>query len=327
MAISHSSSTICFAKVFCLCTPLPITFFLVIPFISTFSGYGRFHYENIALCSLSILIVGFQNGLPPYVLPAAQCELYLTSFQLGLLNVCFLIGGTLSCFLWGFLADIHGRRKLLLITHFLNSVITILCSIFPHVAALVCCRFLNGFLIGAPGSIVFSYIAEFQPLKYRSRCICFCGFLFTTSWLLLPALAYYILPLDIHIEMYNLLIITPWRIFMMVLAVPELLLALWFVRMEESPKFHFANGNTTMALIVLRNMFAANTGKSAVLYPVKHLISDSRHETNKMRTIGTKGKTCRTMHYIGRTLGKIFRPPLLKTTALTCSLMFSNMFG
>lgn len=114
---------------------------------------------------------------------------------------------------------------------------------------------------------------------------------------------------------------------MVVLAVPELVLSVWFTRMAESPKFYLANGNATMALIVLRNMFAANTGKSAVLYPVKHLISDSRHEANRMKKISSEGTTCRMIRKIGHTLGKIFKPPLLKTTALTCSLMFSNMFG
>lgn len=292
-----------------------------------FLGYGRFHYENIALCSLSILIVGFQNGLPPYVLPAAQCELNLTSFHLGLLNVCFLSGGTLSCFLWGFLADTHGRRKLLIITHFLNSITTIICSLIPHAAALVVCRLLNGFLIGAPGSIVFSYIAEFQPPKYRLRCICFCGFLFTTSWLLLPALAFYILPLDMNYNFYNMIYVSPWRFFMIVLTVPELFLALWFIRMEESPKFYFANGNTTMALLVLRNMFAANTGKRPSLYPVKHLISETSSENNRMQHMSNERKTCRTFKKIARTVRTIFRPPLLKSTLLTCTIMFSNMFG
>lgn len=293
----------------------------------SFLGYGRFHYENIALCSLSILIVGFQNGLPPYVLPAAQCELHLTLFHLGLLNVCFLSGGVISCFLWGFLADTHGRRKILIITHFLNSFITILCSLVPHVTALIICRFLNGFIIGAPGSIIFSYIAEFQPPKYRSRCVCFCGFLFTTSWLVLPALAHFILPLNIRCHVYDILSITPWRLFMIIITIPELLLAIWFLRMTESPKFYLATGNTTMALIVLRNMFAVNTRKSAVLYPVKYLISDLTPEGNRLKKISSKGKILRMLEKITGEIGNLFRPPLLKITVLTCSIMFANMFG
>lgn len=97
---------------------------------------------------MSIISMGFQNGLSSYVFPAAQCDLKFSSFELGILNMAFMIGGIASCFLWGALADNLGRKRILFLTHLLDAVITIICSVLPSATNLLVCRFLNGFLIG-----------------------------------------------------------------------------------------------------------------------------------------------------------------------------------
>lgn len=51
---------------------------------------------------------------------------------------------------------------------------------------LVVFRFMSGFLIGAPGTLMYSYCAEFQPARLRTKVICFIGMFFTIAWLVLP---------------------------------------------------------------------------------------------------------------------------------------------
>lgn len=114
---------------------------------------------------------------------------------------------------------------------------------------------------------------------------------------------------------------------MTVLAAVEFVVGLWFLRTAESPKYYHANGNTTMALIVLREMYAANTGMSAARYPVKHLIGSQSTDSNRMQKVSSKGKTARVLQKIFRDVGNLFSPPLLRITMLTCSIMFANMFG
>lgn len=97
---------------------------------------------------MSIFSMGFQNGLSSYVFPAAQCDLSLTSFEVGILNMAFMIGGIASCFLWGALADNLGRKKILYMTHMTDAVITMVCAVMPGFRNLLVLRFLNGFLIG-----------------------------------------------------------------------------------------------------------------------------------------------------------------------------------
>nr|CAH7745085.1 unnamed protein product [Callosobruchus chinensis] len=292
------------------------------------TGFGRFHYESILVCSLCVLVIGFQNGLSAYVFPAAQCELHLTSYEIGLLNVAFLAGGTVSCFFWGILADLYGRRKVLIGTHLANASVTILCALSPYTTSIVICRFLNGFLIGGPGSIIFPYFAEFQPPKFRKKTSCYCGLFFTLSWLILPLLAHLILPLSISYNLGEVFVLSPWRLFMVVIGIPEILLGLWFVRMPESPKYYAAVGKVEKALDILKNMYAANTGRNKDDYPVKYLKGENKIQTaNYENSISCERKVIRILKTIFSQIKSLYKPPLRSTTFLMCSIMFTNMFG
>lgn len=286
--------------------------------------------------------MGFQNGLSSYVFPAAQCDLKFSSFELGILNMAFMIGGIASCFLWGALADNLGRKRVLFFTHLIDAVITIICSVLPSATNLLICRFLNGFLIGkhtdthhhlycklinftgAPGSIIFTYVAEFQPPKYRTPVVCCCGIFFTISWLILPLLAYIILPLQgVNFQLGEVFYFSPWRLFLVVLAVPELLTALWILRMPESPKFFLANGSHNKCLTVLKKMYSINSGDHPDLFPVKQL----RTDVNDSSKDACEGKITRVLQSMKQQAKILFRPPLVLVTGLTSSVMFANMFG
>lgn len=293
-----------------------------------FIGYGKFHYEAIAVCATCIVTVGFQNGISSYVFPAAQCELNLTSFELGLLNIMFLSGGIISCLLWGILADINGRRKVLATTHLLNTLVTLTCAFISCKGSIVVCRFLNGFLIGAPGAIVFSYLAEFQPPKFRSASVCYCGLFFTSSWFLLPVLAHLVLSWDVNYQMGSFLTVSPWRLYLVLMVIPEAVVGVWFLRMPESPKFYMAKGDLKKALEVLGRMYSANTGQSGDMFPVKYLIVESRGGSNKFSDSDIlKKKSLRILLVMLKQSRMLFQSPLVAATALTCTVMFSNMFG
>lgn len=43
------------------------------------------------------------------------------------------------------------------------------------------------FRMGAPGSLLYTYLGEFYAEKHRAKSICFLGFFFTLAWLILPS--------------------------------------------------------------------------------------------------------------------------------------------
>lgn len=293
-----------------------------------FTGYGRFHYELIIASALCILSAGFQNGLSGYVFPAAQCDLHLSSKQIGLLNVAFLVGGTCSSFIWGAIADIGGRRKVLLTTLLLDLSTTVICALtIRNFLGLAACRFSNGFFIGAPGSITFSYLAEFHPPKHRAKSVCYSGVFFTSAWLVLPLVAYLVIPLKIHYALLNFLTLNSWRVFMIILTIPELVAFLWLLRLPESPKFYVARGNPRLALMILRKMFSMNTGNDPDEFPVKNLISVVNIPTRISDSLKCEKKSFKKIEDMVSQMQSLFRPSMLYLTFLICTIMFANMFG
>lgn len=111
---------------------------------------------------------GCQHGLSAYILPAAQCDLKLTSYEMGLLNASFNFGqnyyfdsfrefyklqlsctlvaaGTaISCLLFGVIADSMGRRKLLIWTLVVDGCAALLSSLSQNFTVIFFFRFING---------------------------------------------------------------------------------------------------------------------------------------------------------------------------------------
>lgn len=242
-----------------------------------------------------------------------------------MLNVAFLVGGTCSCFLWGILADTNGRKKVLIVAVLLDFAVTLIFAVtVRNFLGLAVCRFLNGFLVGAPGSITFTYISEFHTSKSSGKSVCYAGVFFTSAWLLLPVVAFFILPLTIDFEYEKIFFVNPWRMFMIVLVIPELIAVLLLAYLSDSPKFFVATGENELALHVLKRMYAINTGIPGSEYPVKTLITES---AMPMKTNDTKSKRFKEIRNILSIIQCLLKQPLRFLTVLTSSIMFTNMFG
>lgn len=135
----------------------------------------------ITLCGLIFCCVGFQNGLNAYVMPSAECDLKMSSNEKGLLNAVFLAGnlfelgllepsttpftnrvmilsviscdllhfcagGLASAFFWGILADLMGRKKILVFSLILDGIVTAVSSLSQNFLLFAAFRFMNGFL-------------------------------------------------------------------------------------------------------------------------------------------------------------------------------------
>ncbi|GJQ73921.1 hypothetical protein Trydic_g18855 [Trypoxylus dichotomus] len=289
------------------------------------TGYGRFHYKVFAVCALCVLCVGFQNGLTSYVFSAAQCDLGFKSQDLGLLNVSFMLGGTISAFIWGIIADVKGRRNILVWTTLLDAATTLGCSFMQNFSGLMVCRFLNGILIGCGGSVTYTYLAEFHSPKMQAKSVCYSGVAFIAGWVLLPVLAYIILPLNFKIDILDVPY-TPWRVFLIIIAVPEFLAALCLLKLPESPKFLYDKNRNEKALKILNNIYCQNMNKENQGFSVKRLSHDSIIHKD-VKNLHCKGKNARMLRDMVTQIKQLFSSDTRTKTFLICLIMFSNMFG
>ncbi|XP_048512684.1 synaptic vesicle glycoprotein 2C-like isoform X2 [Athalia rosae] len=297
----------------------------------TLCGYGRYHYELVFLCGLIFMSAGFQNGLNAYILPSASCDLRLSSGEKGLLNVAFLAGGTTSAMLWGIIADIFGRKNILVGTLLADGSITLISCLSQSFPILFIFRFLNGFVIGAPGSLVFSYLGEFHAEKQRAKSICYVGFFFTLSWLVLPGVAWIVIPLTFNLRL-NGLLLNSWRLFVALFGVPPLVAGLLLTRFPESPKFLVCQARYKEALKILRSIYVANNRRRTHEYPVKIILAEGCAPTSKEEAGPKSGKEESggvkvLFGSIRKQIGCLFTPPLLKYALLCSTMLFANMFG
>ncbi|KOC59533.1 Synaptic vesicle glycoprotein 2B, partial [Habropoda laboriosa] len=290
-------------------------------------GYGRFHYGFLLLCGAMFLCVGCQNGINAYILPSAECDLKLTSEQKGLLNVSFLLGGVISAIFWGVFADAYGRKYILLLTLLSDSILSIGGSFSQSFKVLLLFRALSGFFIGAPGSLVYTYLGEFHAEKQRVRSICYVGLFWTISWLILPGLAWIIIPLPISLQ-FNGMLYNSWRIFLAIIGIPTLMVTLVATAYPESPKFLVSQGKTEEALAILRKIYALNTGHHEDEYPVKILLpDDTMNSHNDKASFAASGVLTELLKNIWQQMRCLGSPPLLKYALLCCCIYFANMFG
>lgn len=77
---------------------------------------------------------------------ASNCDLELNTFEKSLLGGSTYLGVLIPSFMWGYLCDAYGRRKIMIYT-LLLTVLSSLCSSFaPSLLSFAICRFMAGFL-------------------------------------------------------------------------------------------------------------------------------------------------------------------------------------
>uniref|UniRef100_A0A1I8PCK4 Major facilitator superfamily (MFS) profile domain-containing protein n=2 Tax=Stomoxys calcitrans TaxID=35570 RepID=A0A1I8PCK4_STOCA len=175
--------------------------------------------------------------------------------------------------------------------------------------------------------IVFPYLGEFQPTKYREKILCWMELFWTFGVIILPGIAWFVIPLELKLE-YGILFYHSWNLFVAICAVPSLLLGLWLLAFPESPKFLLEHGECEKALQILVYMFVRNTGRKPEEYPCKSLIEPMRN-TDRSRDKSVRSLSLRKPDELKILISEIWlhtktlcKRPYLRNTALTCGIQF-----
>jgi len=124
--------------------------------------------------------------------------------------------------------------------------------------------------VGGSIPIVWSYFGEFQPKRRRGNMLSALAAFWMVGNVTVAAIAWIVIPLDLGNDTeddsqfeYN-----SWRIFVLICGLPAALVAFGLLTCPESPKYLLARGRKREALVVLADIYAANTGKPPSDYPV-----------------------------------------------------------
>ena len=127
--------------------------------------------STLLAASLGWLLDAFDVMLYSIVLATLIRQFGLTKTTAGLLNTLTLVASALGSYLFGWLADRYGRRRMLSASILSYSLFTFLCGFSTSVTMLAVFRFLLGFGMGGEWNCGATLVAETWPGEWRGRAL------------------------------------------------------------------------------------------------------------------------------------------------------------
>ncbi|AEK73664.1 Putative transporter [Thermococcus sp. 4557] len=174
----------------------------------------------VLLVLMAAFLMADQNLLPPNYQQIME-EFGITETQMGLVSTIFVATSALITIVWGFLSDIKGRKKLLVIGVLLGEIPCFLTAYVTSYWELLAMRLLTGIGIGSIIPIGYSLIADMFEEEKRGRGYSYIETAFGFGTLFGMIIAG---------------LIASWRTPFIIAAVPNFILAPLFYLIAEEPK-------------------------------------------------------------------------------------------
>ncbi|XP_055390140.1 synaptic vesicle glycoprotein 2C-like [Condylostylus longicornis] len=288
---------------------------------------GKFNYVVIIVSGLVLATTLIETLGISYVLPVSNCDIMLTTTEKGLIKSIGFIGIIISSHFWGFLADTSGRRKIMAPALFSAFIFAVISSFCTNFWMLIIFRFFTCFFISAGSATIYAYVGEFHCNKLRSKAIMAASTLFGIGATCLPLLPWLILneKWSIEIDAINITY-KPWRLLIIIYAIPDLICSILLWILPESPKFLLSIGKKEETLSVLRTMYSFNTGKSKHDFPVNTLerCFEKNHTIKKLPP--SLNPVIKLLKIIQSQTTPLFSIKYLKSTLLASTMQFIIFF-
>ncbi|QIK79975.1 MFS transporter [Sphingomonas piscis] len=127
----------------------------------------RWHAGVLLVLTLGLVIDVMKPATLGFVLPGMRAEYQISKATVAWFPFTALVGTTVGSFVWGWLADIFGRRVSILLSTIL-FVSTSICGAMPLFQLNLLMCFLMGCSAGGMLPVVYTLLAEIMPPKHRS---------------------------------------------------------------------------------------------------------------------------------------------------------------
>lgn len=201
-----------------------------------------FHRRLLLIGGLGYMFDGLDSSSLAFLLPVVSKLWRLTSAQTGLVASSTYIGYFFGAFLSGVLADVIGRRRIMM------SALAIYCAASMASATahdwhtFFALRMLAGFGSGAETVVIAPFLAEFVPRRYRGM---FCGAL--VGFMSFGYLSSSILGYTVVRNFAD-----GWRYLAVLTSLPVVMLLWWRRTLPESPRWLESRGRSAEADSIVR---------------------------------------------------------------------------
>ncbi|BFM10475.1 sugar porter family MFS transporter [Simiduia litorea] len=228
------------------------------------SGNTGFIILISCIATIGGFLFGFDSGVINGTVDGLQAAFNSDSVGTGFNVASMLLGCAVGAFFAGRLADIYGRRTLLIV----SSLFFIISAWGSGIAAssleFVIYRIIGGIAVGAASVMAPAYISEVSEARYRGRMTTvqqiaiisglFCAFV--SNYLLAKSAGSAAVNLWLGFE--------AWRWMFWIELAPALLFFLTLLLIPESPRFLVSRGRKAQALAVLTRLYGSEQAQQKI---------------------------------------------------------------
>ncbi|GCC33573.1 hypothetical protein chiPu_0012043 [Chiloscyllium punctatum] len=202
------------------------------------TGFGTFHIVLLVICGWANASDAVEILCVSFLLPTARCDLYLSTADMGWLTASVFLGMMVGGYMWGVLADLKGRQRILVLSLAVNGIFGAVSSLASNYWQFLLLRFISGVGVGGSIPVIFSYFSEFQPRNKRGCMVSALATFWMAGNILAAGLAWLIIPRTSLSFQLGSIHFQSWRLFVLLCSVPSLTSALIYAMgMPESPKY------------------------------------------------------------------------------------------
>ncbi|XP_055518608.1 synaptic vesicle glycoprotein 2C isoform X1 [Leucoraja erinacea] len=292
------------------------------------TGFGTFHMLLLVICGWANASDAIEILCVSFLLPTARCDLHLGTGEMGWLTASIFLGMMIGGYIWGALADLKGRQRILVLSLTVNGVFGATSSLATNFWTFLVLRFCSGVGVGGSLPVIFSYFAEFQPQNRRGCMISALAAFWMGGNIFAAGLAWLVIPRTSLSFQLGSLTFSSWRVFVLLCSLPSLTSALVYaLGMPESPKFLMETGQEEEALRVFERMFQWNLRGTARSCPVRRLLIPTIEKPSS-KFYNTRVDWLKDQLLKGTDpIRKIFSRKLAPTSAVLSVIFFSISFG
>lgn len=264
--------------------------------------------ERIPFCSwhikvrLTVGIATFFEGFNmlsiAYVLPVLVPLWHLTPSQTGALIGAGFVGGAISTFALGWIAETYGRKTAIVLATVSYSIASLLCAFAWNFVSLAVMRALQGLGGGGEAPVAVTYISEISRAQGRGRFILLYEIIFPVGLVVAAVAGWWVVSYS-H-----------WQLMFLIGGLPTLFILILQRRLPESPRWLALHGRHVEAAAVV----------SLIEHETERATGQPLPEPQPIRVTTPRLSFARDL------LGPVYLPRTLLAWAL-CFLCFLINFG
>jgi SP family sugar:H+ symporter-like MFS transporter len=216
----------------------------------------------VAVATIGGFLFGYDSGAVNGTQPGLKAEFGLDDAGLGFTVGSLLIGCFIGAFLAGRLADVMGRRNVMMLSAVLFLVGALLQGFAESHTIFVIARVMGGMAVGAASVLSPAYISEVAPASIRGRMTTIQQIMiitgltaaFVVNWYMARSAGESTAPYWMGLEAWR------WMYLMQALPAAIFLIALLFI--PESPRYLVSKGRNEKAHKVLTDLFGADVARA-----------------------------------------------------------------